>query len=674
MTKLKVTKSSNDQCLKNRMYINRKTYSELNLTKIARINDFYYSLDIFEKNGLDDLQDGYITMSDEQRKYHKKAFREEVEITICDKQIPVINSITMIMECKQHISIDSMQLSAFLCDNMQNTILNCGQILKIIYDNTLFILTCAVLNENDNYGIITADTTYIFITPKNSPLKIINNKINGPLSTQFDTPPLFNQKIKLSDLGVGGLNDEFETIFRRAFASRSISKQMVEKFGICHVKGILLHGPLVCGKTLLARTIGKILNCVEPKIVAGPSLLDKYIGESEANVRKLFEDAVNDKNENNLHLIICDEFDSIAGQRGTKSGDSGVSDRVVNALLAAIDGPNQLNNILLICMSNRIDLIDDAILRAGRLEVHIEITLPDEKGRHEILNIHTRKIRENELISPDVEIKNLAHITINYTGAEIESLVKIASGYAIRREITVDGHDDNKKNIKPMVTVNDFELALTEINPMFGKATDEVFQMNKKKFIFWSNDLYHIHNEIKAKITNLKNGFKNTFLINGPHYIGKTKFIANLINDLKITCVKVINPEKILKHKDINEYITKCYLDCTKANSSILFLDSIERLIEYSSIGCRYNNVILQTILAILNADVNVNKKIIIFITSTNFNLMEDLEIIESVDKYYNYPNVINKNEIKEKFGLEENMFMGENIVVSDIFKMIKNV
>ena len=149
---------------------------------------------------------------------------------------------------------------------------------------------------------------------------------------------------------------------------------------------MLLYGPPGTGKTLIARQIAKALNCETPKIINGPEIFDKYVGESEKKVRELFAEAEADQeqygDESNLHIIILDEIDAICKQRGSAgSASTGVSDTVVNQLLSKIDGVNALNNILLIGMTNRKDMIDEAVLRPGRLELHIEISLPDERGR-----------------------------------------------------------------------------------------------------------------------------------------------------------------------------------------------------------------------------------------------------------------------------------------------------
>lgn len=137
------------------------------------------------------------------------------------------------------------------------------------------------------------------------------------------------------------------------------------------------------------------------------------------------------KDESPLHIVIFDEFDAIAKHRGSSSGDTGVKDNVVNQLLSMIDGVEALNNILVIGMTNRLDLIDKAVLRPGRFEVHVEVGLPNKEGRREIVNIHTTSMRTNNLLDIDVNLDNLAELMGNYTGAEIEAVVKSANSFAL---------------------------------------------------------------------------------------------------------------------------------------------------------------------------------------------------------------------------------------------------
>lgn len=169
---------------------------------------------------------------------------------------------------------------------------------------------------------------------------------------------------------------------------------------------------------MIARQIGKMLNGKEPKIVNGPEILSKYVGASEENIRDLFKEAeeeykrMGDASE--LHVVIFDEIDAICKQRGSVNSGTGVHDTVVNQLLTKIDGVDALNNILLIGMTNRKDMLDDALLRPGRLEVQVEIGLPDDRGRLQILQIHTAKMSKHSFLADDVDLYELARITKNF--------------------------------------------------------------------------------------------------------------------------------------------------------------------------------------------------------------------------------------------------------------------
>src|ERR1700742_4128247 len=253
-------------------------------------------------------------------------------------------------------------------------------------------------------GILTPQTQINFFKDGKTPINLKASS-RRPAANSIIAPDF-----KFEDMGIGGLDTEFSAIFRRAFASRIFPPGLVEKLGIQHVKGILLYGPPGTGKTLIARQIGKMLNAREPKVINGPEVLNKYVGQSEENIRKLFADAEKEYkekgDESGLHIIIFDELDAVCKQRGSGAGGgTGVGDSVVNQLLTKLDGVDQLNNILIIGMTNRRDMIDEALLRPGRLEVQIEIGLPDENGRLQILNIHTSRLREHNKLSSDVDLK-----------------------------------------------------------------------------------------------------------------------------------------------------------------------------------------------------------------------------------------------------------------------------
>ncbi len=183
---------------------------------------------------------------------------------------------------------------------------------------------------------------------------------------------------------VGGLEAQLDAIVRRVLASRA-SPEAAKRLGVGHVRGVLLSGPPGCGKTLLARELARALGAREPQIVNGPEILDKFVGEAERKVRELFAPAeaefrqVGDASA--LHVVVFDEMDAIARRRGSLTGDTtGVRDGVVNQLLAKMDGVVEAPNVLVVGCTNRPELIDEALLRPGRLEVQLQVRRPDALG------------------------------------------------------------------------------------------------------------------------------------------------------------------------------------------------------------------------------------------------------------------------------------------------------
>jgi vesicle-fusing ATPase len=155
-----------------------------------------------------------------------------------------------------------------------------------------------------------------------------------------------------------------------------------------------------------------------------------------------------------------------------------------------MDGVDQLNNILIIGMTNRIDMIDEALLRPGRLEVHMEISLPDEHGRHQILHIHTAKMRTNGVMDRDVDLNELAKLTKNFSGAEIGGLVKSAASFAFNRHVkvgTIAGISDDVENLR--VNSDDFANALDEVHPAFGVSEEELAQVIQNGIIHYDTSV-----------------------------------------------------------------------------------------------------------------------------------------------------------------------------------------
>ncbi|AYV75575.1 MAG: putative vesicle-fusion ATPase [Terrestrivirus sp.] len=477
---------------------------------------------------------------------------------------------------------------------------------------------------------------------------ILNFRVaNDQKNIKFDNdvPSLFKEDLNLQELGIGGLDDQFAEMFRRAFASRALPKKVIEGLGTKHVKGILLYGPPGTGKTLIARQIGKILNCREPKIVQGPSLLNKYVGQSEENVRELFADSI--KYPDELHLIIVDELDALCKQRGSNSSSTGVGDNIVNQFLTMMDGPKPLPNVLTIGMTNRRDLIDEAMLRPGRLEVQIHIGLPDTKGRIAILEIHTKTMKQNNYLDGGADIKNIAEKTVNYTGAEIEGLVKNATSFAISRVVNADNVKETIKNdkLRPIVYQTDFEKALDGIKPMFGNISDEINQYTKSPFIMWSDELAGIYTDIIKYINNLKFGNVLSVVVQGSSNIGKTKLLAKIAKESGIPCIKMITADKLLRVGDKSNYIISEFDKCCSASESILILDNIERILEWNSYGGRYDNKITQTLMTLIRKQMNENNKLIIMMTALNADVLTNLEIDGLIDYTYELPEKIKSSD-----------------------------
>ena len=225
-----------------------------------------------------------------------------------------------------------------------------------------------------------------------------------------------------------------------------------------------------------------MLGAREPQIVNGPEILDKFIGEAEKNVRALFRpaeieyDQVGDASA--LHVIILDELDAIARRRGSVSGDStGVRDSVVNQLLSKMDGVKEANNVLVVGLTNRPELLDPALTRPGRLEVQLRVELPDIKGRRDILRIHTRHMKKEGGIDLKAQAALEDIVTEDgipakaeyFTGAELAGLVRSAASFAIARVVDKDFSGDTT------VGVDDFEQALSEVRPALGKQ-DEILE------------------------------------------------------------------------------------------------------------------------------------------------------------------------------------------------------
>ncbi|WJZ89737.1 hypothetical protein VitviT2T_008933 [Vitis vinifera] len=227
-----------------------------------------------------------------------------------------------------------------------------------------------------------------------------------------------------------------------------------EQFGMSPSRGVLFYGPPGCGKTLLAKAIAN--ECQANFIsVKGPELLTKWFGESEANVREIFDKA----RQSASCVLFFDELDSIATQRGSNLGDAGGADRVLNQLLIEMDGMSAKKTVFIIGATNRPDIIDPALLRPGRLDQLIYIPLPDEDSRHQIFKACLRK----SPVSKHVDLRALAKYTQGFSGADITEICQRACKYAIRENIEKDIEKKRGREENPKAMDEDLEEEVAEI-------------------------------------------------------------------------------------------------------------------------------------------------------------------------------------------------------------------
>lgn len=224
---------------------------------------------------------------------------------------------------------------------------------------------------------------------------------------------------------IGGL-EEVKRDLREMILYPIDHPEKFEKFGMKPSKGVLFYGPPGCGKTLMAKAVAN--ECAANFIsVKGPELLTMWFGESEANVREIFDKARGAA----PCVLFFDELDSVGTARGSHMGDSGASDRVLNQLLTEMDGAGVKKDLFFIGATNRPDILDEALIRPGRLDQLIYIPLPDKGARKNIFKAALRK----SPVEPNVMFDHLGDITDKFSGADITELCQRAAKSAIRDSI-----------------------------------------------------------------------------------------------------------------------------------------------------------------------------------------------------------------------------------------------
>jgi len=292
------------------------------------------------------------------------------------------------------------------------------------------------------------------VEPEGAVIVAPQSRVNVKGETQKE-----KERVGVAYEDIGGLKRELGRI-REMIELPLKHPEVFERLGIEAPKGVLLHGPPGCGKTLIARAVANETDAYFTSI-SGPEIMGRYYGESEGRLREVFEDA-------QAHapaILFIDEIDAIAPKREDMGGEKQVERRVVAQLLALMDGLESRGNLIVIGATNIPDSIDSALRRPGRFDREITISIPDRRARLEILEIHTRGMP----LASDVSLEHLAEVTHGFVGADLAALCREAAMSALRRvfpEIEFDRDYIPYKTLASLeVTHADFTEALKEVEP-----------------------------------------------------------------------------------------------------------------------------------------------------------------------------------------------------------------
>lgn len=381
---------------------------------------------------------------------------------------------------------------------------------------------------------------------------------------------------RISYEDIGGLRNEVQKV-REMIELPLRHPEIFERIGIEAPKGVLLYGPPGTGKTLLAKAVASETNANFYSI-GGPEIMSKFHGESEERLREVFKEA----EQNAPSIIFIDEIDSIAPKREEVSGD--VEKRVVSQLLTLMDGLKSRGKLVVIGATNRPNALDPALRRPGRFDREIEIGIPDDRGRLEILQIHTRGMPLTE----DVNIESIAKVTHGFVGADLEALSKEAAMRSLRRILPEINMEQSKIPAETLnkikVTNNDFQEALRDIQP---SAMREV--VVQRPNIHWDDigglqgvkeelaeaiewPLKHADLFLEADVKSPKG-----ILLYGPPGTGKTMIAKAVATTSEANFISVKGPELLSKWVGESEKgVREIFRKARQAAPCIVFFDELD--------------------------------------------------------------------------------------------------
>ncbi|MCW1292826.1 MAG: CDC48 family AAA ATPase [Candidatus Parvarchaeota archaeon] len=461
----------------------------------------------------------------------------------------------------------------------------------------------AIFMSFSNFGVPFFGETLRFLVINTVPKGYVyiteNTQINISLQSRQVLEEAKIRQVSYED--IGGLDDAVSKI-REMVEIPLRHPEIFMRLGIEPPKGVLLYGPPGTGKTLLARAVASESGASFFSI-NGPEIISKWVGDAEKRLREIFENA----EKNAPSIIFIDEIDAIAPKREESTGE--VEHRVVSQLLTLMDGLKGRGNVIVIAATNRPNAIDPALRRPGRFDREIYIGVPDEKGRLQILKIHTRKVP----LDKEVNLEYLAKVTHGFVGADLEALVKEAAMNAIRRNIDALNISKDEKIPRNVlenlyVTMSDFEEALRFVRP---SAMREV--LIERPNVKWE-DIGGL-DAVKQRLIEVvewplkyPNAFKELgisapkgVLLYGPPGTGKTLLARAVAGETEYNFILVKGPEIFSKYVGESERNIREIFDRAKRVApSIIFIDEIDA-IAASRDGSEENRVESQVVNALLN-------------------------------------------------------------------------
>ncbi len=389
---------------------------------------------------------------------------------------------------------------------------------------------------------------------------------NQPIEERSDqaTTPSSSDRITYED--IGGLDEELEQI-REMIELPLSDPALFRQLGVDPPKGVLLYGPPGTGKTLIAKAVANEVNA-HFETISGPEIVSKYKGDTEERLRETFEEAAHQA----PTIVFIDEIDSIAGSR---DDEADMENRVVTQLLTLLDGIGSQEEVVVIGATNRVDTLDPALRRGGRFDREIEIGVPDESGRREILDVHTRGMP----LAEDVDLDRFATRTHGFVGADVRTLVTEAAMNALRRY----RHTDSEALT---VTRSDLEAAMAAVEPSAMReyvvetpttTFDDVGGLEEAKATLREAVEWPLtyHALFETTQTEPPSGV----LLYGPPGTGKTLLARSLAGESDVNFIHVAGPELVDKYVGESEKALRELFERARQTApTIVFFDEIDAL------------------------------------------------------------------------------------------------